>query len=159
MRGSHCAVILQVVNSKRPSPSRSSQDTIRAKTNRHLDEIKGGTGGPWGYWKSNKWPSPSFISSPCLPRSVRFILRLCLAISLFPTHSPANGYLPCWKGLRFLTGEIDNRTWANAEQPRTNKRERRGEPVREKRTKKKIYIIHVGLPGDTGSPSHSPSQL
>lgn len=45
MRSSHCVVILQVVNSKRPSLSRTSQDTIRAKTNSYLDKIKGETGG------------------------------------------------------------------------------------------------------------------
>lgn len=95
-------------------------------------------------------PSKFFISSPC----PRFILRLRFTISPFPTHSPANGYLPCWKGLRFLTGEIDNRTAAKkkARQPREKKRAQMGE-------KNGKYIIGVGLPGDTDSPSHSPSQL
>lgn len=61
--------------------------------------------------------SKFFISSPCLG----FILRLRFTISPFPTHSPANGYLPCWKGLRFLTGEIDNRTAAKKSQAASGK--------------------------------------
>ena len=100
------------MNSKRSLLPRSSQDTFRAKINRHLDKIKGWTREPWGYWKGNKWPSPSFCLFP-------LFFSLCDSVSVcaspspsFPTHSRTNGYLPCWKGLCFLTGKIDNRTAA-----------------------------------------------
>lgn len=45
VRSAHCAAILQVVNRKRSSPPRSSQDAVSAKTNRHSDEGKVGGGG------------------------------------------------------------------------------------------------------------------
>lgn len=44
--------------------------------------MKGGAGGAWGYWKSNKWPSPSFISSPVF-------LGLCVSFSVFALPSPS----------------------------------------------------------------------
>lgn len=76
---SHCVLILQVVNSKRPLLSCSSQDTILAKTNRHLDKIKGWTGGLEDIEKATNDLLQVFISSP--PSF------LCVFYSL-PCHLP-----------------------------------------------------------------------
>lgn len=93
--------------------------------------MKGGMGGLEDIEKATNDLLQVFISSPCLSCPVCFILWLCLAISLFPTHSPANGYLPCWKGLRFLTGEIDNRTAARKKKNTKNTKNRQPQKKKE----------------------------
>ena len=142
MRSSHYVLMLQVVNSKRPSLSHCSQDTARTKTNRHLGKVKGGTGGIEDIEiATNDLLQVSSLACVFLAPCVSFSVS-STAISLFPTHSPTNGYLPCWKGLHFLTGGIDNRTQAKAKQPRTKSEsaERREEERgRDRRKERKIY--------------------
>lgn len=141
VRSSHCVLIKKSWIEK----EKDGPDTSQAKSNRHLDEIEGGT---WGLEDIEK-ATNDLLQVSSLLASVSLSTRLWsrhLSPSSIPTPSRsrplANGYLPCWKGLRFLTGErsTDNRTWAQA-----------GE---EKGANGK-YIIHLGLPGDTDSSPRS----
>ncbi len=81
MRSSYCVFILLVVNSTKPSLSRSSQDTIRPKTNRHLDKIKGGTGGLEDIEKAKN----DLLQVSSLPPS--FSLCVSFSASAAPSHS------------------------------------------------------------------------
>lgn len=75
--------------------------TVWAKTNRHSGEVKDGTGGLEDIEEATDDLLQVLISSPCLFSLACFILWLAIAV----VHSPSNGYLPCWKGLLFLTRE------------------------------------------------------
>lgn len=143
VRSGHCAAILQVVNSKRSWLPRSRQDTVGAKTNRHSDEVKGGAGGLEDIEEAADDLLQVPISSPCLFSSA------CPFSGSPPLlFTPSNGYLPCWKGLLFLTRERSTkRSQGSSEARETGEKHKQ-----EQRTEN---IIGVGLPGDRDCLPHS----
>lgn len=164
MRGSHCVPILQVVNSKRPSLSRCSQDTVRAKTNRHLDKIKGGTGG----LEDIETATNDLLQvSSLLPVSLALCVSFSCRLPLFPLTHPLMVIYLAGKGFAFSPersttgrGQKPSSLGKKGEKKKEHEEEReRDEEGKNRREKNEKYIIHVGLPGDTDSPSHSPSQL
>lgn len=90
-------------------------------------------------------------------RLLVFLLVLFSDCACPLSHSLSNGYLPCWKGLGFLTGEIVDSV--SDGKIRKEKKNEPGSLLEKERAQlgksNGKYIIGVGLPGDTDSPSHS----
>lgn len=144
--------------------SSSIQDTIQAKTNRHSDKIKGGTRGLRILKKQQMTFSKFHLSlSLSLTVCVSFSASTLLSPSFPLTHPLMVIYL-AGKGFAFspersTTGREQKPSSLRKKKKKREKRVVAGRIRRKEQKKKKKYIIHVSLPSDTDSASHSPSQL
>lgn len=115
---------------------------FREKTNRHLDKIKGGTGGLEDIEKAtNDLLQVSSLLPVFLGPRVSFSVSALPSPSFPLTHPLMVIYLR-WKGLRFLTGEIDNIDGSEsraASKKKKKKKEREKERARTGEKNEEIY--------------------